>query len=67
MASRAVETARLSAHPRARRQIHRAKGWAALAGLVFGVVFARRAGLPWFDAGVRGLTLGVVAWLAAWG
>jgi uncharacterized membrane protein YccC len=58
---------RLSAHPRARRQIAVAKSWGGLAAFVVAAVLSRGAGLEWFDALLRGLAAGAGAYLAAWG
>jgi hypothetical protein len=57
---------RLSAHPRARSQIALAKSWAGLIVFVAVTVLSRGADLPWFDALVRGLAAGIVAYLVAW-
>ena len=57
---------RLSAHPRARAQIGMAKSWAGLVGFVAVTLLSRGAGLPWFDALLRGLAAGIVAYLVAW-
>ncbi|MCW3023028.1 MAG: hypothetical protein JWR30_2350 [Conexibacter sp.] len=57
---------RLSAHPRAARQIRAAKGWSGL--IAFGVVIylSRGAGLPFADALLRGVLGGIAGYLAAW-
>jgi hypothetical protein len=57
---------RLSAHPRARSQIGLAKSWAGLIGFVAVTLLSRGADLPWFDALLRGLGAGIVAYLVAW-
>ncbi len=57
---------RLSAHPRAVRQIALAKSWAAVAVLALVVALGLRAGTPLFDALARGLAAGVLAYLGAW-
>lgn len=57
---------RLSAHPRARAQIGMAKSWAGLIGFVAVTLLSRSAELPWFDALLRGLGAGIVAYLVAW-
>lgn len=59
-------TPRLSAHPKARRQIRAAKAWSGLAVFLLVQILAVRAGLPMFDAGVRALAAGVAAYVAAW-
>jgi hypothetical protein len=57
---------RLSAHPRARRQIGMAKSWSGL--LSFGIVLylSHGAGLPWGDALLRGVLGGIAGYIAAW-
>jgi hypothetical protein len=57
---------RLSAHPRARAQIGAAKSWAGLLGFVAVTLLSRGADVPWFDALLRGLGAGIVAYLVAW-
>lgn len=57
---------RLSAHPRARTHIALAKAWAGLIVFVAVTLLSRGADLPWFDALLRGLGAGVVAYLVAW-
>jgi uncharacterized membrane protein YccC len=57
---------RLAAHPRARTQIALAKSWAGLLVFVGVTLLSRGAGVPWFDALLRGLGAGVVAYLVAW-
>jgi uncharacterized protein HemX len=57
---------RLSAHPRAQRQIALAKAWAAIAVLALVVALGLRAGTPLFDALARGLAVGALAYLGAW-
>jgi hypothetical protein len=59
-------TPRLTGHPRARRQIAAAKGWAGLLVLVFVALASHGAGSTWFDALLRGLVLGMVAYLVVW-
>ncbi len=58
---------RLSAHPRARAQISLAKSWAGLIAFVLVTLLSRGADVPWFDAILRGLGAGVVAYVVAWG
>lgn len=57
---------RLTDHPRAQRAIGAVKGWGGLVGFVAGILLGTRAGLPTSDAVLRGLGLGVVAYLIAW-
>ncbi|UGS33750.1 hypothetical protein [Capillimicrobium parvum] len=59
-------TPRLSAHPKARRQIRAAKAWSGLTVFLLVQFLALRAGLPMFDAGLRALAAGVAAYVAAW-
>jgi hypothetical protein len=59
-------TPRLSAHPKARRQIRAAKAWSGLTVFLLVQFLALRAGLPMFDAGMRALAAGLVAYVAAW-
>jgi hypothetical protein len=59
-------TPRLSAHPKARRQIRAAKAWSGLTVFLLVQILAVRAGLPMFDAGLRALAAGVAAYVAAW-
>jgi hypothetical protein len=57
---------RVSHHPRAAASIRRIRGGAGLAALVVATLLSLRAGLPGFDAVVRGLVAGVVAQFVAW-
>jgi hypothetical protein len=57
---------RLSAHPRARRQIREAKGYGGVAGFVLVALLSLQANVTYFDAGVRALTAGVVCYVVAW-
>jgi hypothetical protein len=59
-------TPRLTTHPRARRQITAAKGYAGLAVLAGVALASHGAGSTWFDALLRGLVAGIVAYLAVW-
>jgi hypothetical protein len=60
------EQVRISAHPRARRQIAQAKAWGALAAFGLVLVVSWRAGVPAFDVGLRALVAGVVGYVVAW-
>jgi hypothetical protein len=60
------EGIRLSAHPRARRQIRMAKGWSGLIAFAIVLYLSRGAGLPLGDALLRGLFGGIAGYLAAW-
>jgi hypothetical protein len=56
----------VGAHPRARRSIRRLRAGAGLIGLVLVTVMSLRAGVPAFDAVLRGLAGGVAAHFVAW-
>jgi hypothetical protein len=55
------------AHPRARRSIRRLRAGAGLVALVAVTYLSLRAGVPAFDAVLRGLAFGVAAHFVAWG
>ena len=57
---------RLSAHPRARRQIREAKAWSGLAGFALVLFLSLQGGALLFDAGVRALAAGAVCYVAGW-
>ena len=57
---------RLSAHPRARRQIREAKAWAGLVGFVLVALLSLQAGVSLFDAGVRALLAGCTCYVLGW-
>jgi hypothetical protein len=57
---------RLSAHPRARRQIREAKGYGGATGFVLVALLSLQADVTYFDAGVRALIAGVVCYVVAW-
>ena len=57
----------VSSHPRAARSVRRAKAWAGLLALVLVAVLSSRAGVEPFEAGVRALVAGIVAYLVVWG
>jgi hypothetical protein len=57
---------RLSAHPRAQRQIRDAKAWSGLVGFVLVGLLSMQAGAPLFDAGLRALACGVVCYVIGW-
>ena len=58
---------RLSAHPRAARQIREAKAWSGLVGFVLVLLLSLHGGSPWFDAGVRALAAGSALYVLGWG
>jgi hypothetical protein len=57
---------RLSAHPKASRQIRAVKAWSGLSIFLLVQVLSLKAGLPMFDAGMRALAAGTMAYLAGW-
>ena len=57
---------RLSAHPRARRQIREAKAWSGLAGFALVLVLSLQGGALLFEAGLRALAAGAGCYVAGW-
>ena len=57
---------RLSAHPRARRQIREAKAWCGLVGFALVLFLSLEGGALPFDAGVRALAAGAGCYVAGW-
>jgi protein-S-isoprenylcysteine O-methyltransferase Ste14 len=57
---------RLSAHPRARRQINETKAWAGVVGFVLVCLLSMQADVPLPDALLRALTAGVVCYIVGW-
>ena len=57
---------RLSAHPRAQRQIREAKAWSGLAGFVLVLILTLESGALLFDAGIRALAAGAGCYVAGW-
>ena len=57
---------RLSAHPRARRQIREAKAWSGLAGFLLVLVLSLEGGALLFDAGLRALAAGAGCYVTGW-
>jgi hypothetical protein len=57
---------RLSAHPRAVRQINQAKAWGGIVGFVLVGLLAKQAGSTDADALTRALMAGIALYLAAW-
>ena len=57
---------RLSAHPKARRQIREAKAWAGIAGFLLVLVLSLEGGALPFDAGLRALAAGAGCYVAGW-
>jgi hypothetical protein len=62
----AVTGISVAAHPRSAIAVRRAKGFGGLLGAALGLLLAMKAGLPLFDAMVRGLAGGIVGYLALW-
>jgi hypothetical protein len=60
------ETPSVIAHPRARISIRRWRGRAGLLGLVLVTFLSLRAGVPAFDAVLRGLAGGFASYFLAW-
>lgn len=57
---------RLCDHPRASRQIELARGWGGIGVFALVALLSLQAGAEPFEAGVRALLAGVVAYMAAW-
>ena len=57
---------RLSAHPKARRQIRAAKAWSGLVAFLVVQYLSLKAGLPMFEAGMRALAAGIAAYVLGW-
>jgi uncharacterized membrane protein YccC len=57
---------RLSAHPKARRQIRAFKAWSGLVAFVLVQYLSLKAGLPMFEAGMRGIAAGLVGYVLGW-
>ena len=53
-------------HPRSASAVRRAKGAGGLLGAVLAILLAQRAGLPAFDAMVRGIAGGIVGYIVMW-
>lgn len=59
-------TPSIAAHPRAREQIRRAKGWGGLAGFGLVALYSHSAGVPLADVALRAIVGGSIGWLVAW-
>jgi hypothetical protein len=57
---------KVSAHPRARRQIRRAKGWGGLAGFFLVAFLSWQSGTDFVHTAVRSLGGGMAAYVVAW-
>ena len=56
----------VATHPRSAGAVRRAKGLGGLLGSLLTTLLALKAGLPLFDAMMRGLAGGIVGYLALW-
>ena len=56
----------VAAHPRSASAVRRAKGLGGLLGAVLATLLATKAGLPMFDAMLRGLAGGIVGYVVLW-
>ena len=56
----------VAAHPRASRQVRKAKGWGGLAGFAIAAYLSHKAGVPTVDLGLRAIIAGIVGYLLAW-
>jgi hypothetical protein len=65
-ASPADARPRLSAHPRARRQIREAKAWSGLAGFALVLLLSLQGGALPLEAGIRALAAGAGCYVAGW-
>jgi hypothetical protein len=61
-----ADDVKVSAHPRAQRQIRRAKGWGGLAGFALMAWLSHRSGTDFVHLGLRALLGGMVAYVAVW-
>jgi hypothetical protein len=57
---------KVSAHPRARRQIRRAKGWGGLAGFFLVAFFSWHSGTDFPHTAVRALGGGMAGYVVTW-
>ncbi len=57
---------RLSAHPKASRQIREAKAWSGIAGFLLVLILSLEGGALPFDAGLRALAAGAGCYVAGW-
>jgi uncharacterized membrane protein len=65
-AAQATGEISIAQHPRARRQIALAKGWAGLAGCALAGYASWQGGAPFFDTVLRALLWGVAAYVVMW-
>lgn len=56
----------VGAHPTARYQVRRIRGWAGIVGFLVVLWLSHHAGVPSFDAVLRALAGGIVVHIGAW-
>lgn len=56
----------VAAHPRARHQVRKAKGWGGIAGFGIAAYLSHKAGVPTVDLGLRAIIAGMVGYMLAW-
>jgi hypothetical protein len=56
----------VAGHPRARRQVRRAKGWGGLVGFGIAAYLSLKAGVPPVEVGLRALAMGAAGYMLAW-
>lgn len=56
----------VAGHPRARRQVRRAKGWGGLVGFGIAAYLSLKAGVPAVEVGLRALAMGAAGYMLAW-
>jgi hypothetical protein len=61
-----ADDVKLSAHPRAQRQIRRAKGFGGLAGFALMAWFSWRSGTDFVHLGLRAILGGMISYVAVW-
>jgi hypothetical protein len=57
---------KVASHPKARRQIRRAKGWGGLAAFFIAAFFSWHNGADFTHAGTRALIAGMAGYVIAW-
>jgi uncharacterized membrane protein YccC len=57
---------KLTAHPRAQRDIRRAKGWGGLAAFGVTLYVSHGSGVPMADAILRSIAVGLIGMLVCW-
>jgi hypothetical protein len=61
-----TDDVKVSSHPRAQRQIRRAKGWGGLAGFMLMAWLSHRSGTDFVHLGLRALLGGMATYVAVW-